>query len=117
MAWIKVEGIDSTIKSKLNVKGSAQAADEIAEGTMRRVGTDAANKAPVDTGLLQSTMTSEITRSNASPSGVWDLLQGTDYTLIQEYEHASQSAFIRRAVWAEEPRFKSALKERFTKGG
>lgn len=115
MAWIEIKGMNDAMKM-LSPKGFADDADKIAEGSMRRIGADAANRAPVDTGLLQSTMTSEIRRSNSATRGVWDLLQGTDYTLVQEYEHVTQGAFIRNAVWAEEPRFKAAIEDRFKNG-
>lgn len=110
-----VSGIESTIAKKLTDATSVEDADRIAQGSMMRIGTDAANHAPVKTGLLQRTMTTGIQRSDSAPKGVWDMIQKTDYTLVQEYEHRSKSGFIRNSVSAEEPRFQKATEERFKK--
>lgn len=113
MVRISVKGIKRTITSKLSDPTAEEDADKLAEGSMRRIGTDAANRAPVDTGLLRNTMTSGIRRSTSADTGVWDLIQETEYTLVQEFEHKTKSAFIRQAVWNETPRFKEVLEERF----
>lgn len=116
MKGVKVTGIDKTIRTKLDDKNAAEDADRLAEGSMRRIGADAANMAPVKTGHLRNTLTSEIQRSTSAPKGVWDLLQGTDYTMVQEFEHKSKRRFIYRAVLNEEPRFRQTVGERFKKG-
>lgn len=113
MVRIAVIGINKTIRNKLSDPNAEEDADKLAEGSMRRLGTDAANRAPVDTGHLRNTMTSGIRRSTTADKGVWDLIQETEYTLVQEYEHRTKSAFIRQAVWNETPRFKEVLEERF----
>lgn len=111
-AWIEVKGVDKTMEV-LSPKGFKLKADRIARETIYEIGLEAQRNAPVDTGLLSSTLTSHIQRSHKAPSGVWDLLQGTEYTKRQEFEHATKSAFIRNAVWKETPKFKQALEREF----
>lgn len=107
-------GVDAALKG-LTDETAVEDADKLAEGSIRRIGTDAANRAPVDTGHLRNTMTSGIERSQSAPKGVWDLINQTDYTLIQEFNHKSKSGFIRNSVDAESPRFKEIISERFKK--
>jgi len=101
--------------SKLTDPSAEEDADKLAEGSLRRIGTDAANRAPVDTGHLRNTMTSGIERSVSAQKGVWDLIDGTDYTMVQEYEHRSKSGFIVNSVRAETPRYAQVVEERFKK--
>jgi|SRR5690625_373420 len=108
-----IAGLNATIASKLSDPNAEEDADRLAQGSMVRIGTDAANNAPVKTGHLRNTMTSGIKRSVIAPKGVWDLEQQTDYTLVQEFEHQSQRNFIANAVKAEEPRYNKVLGERF----
>lgn len=108
-----VAGVSSTISSKLSDPNAAEDADRLAQGSMVRIGTDAANRAPVETGHLRNTMTSGIKRSAIAPKGVWDLEQQTEYTLVQEFEHKTKRNFIVNSVKAEEPRYKGVLEERF----
>lgn len=112
-----VFGVKNTINRKLSDKNALEDADRLAQGAMVRIGTDAANRAPVKTGLLQQTMTTGIQRSKSKPKGAWDLLQETEYTLVQEFEHKSKSHFIENAVMTEAPHFYTAMEERFRKGG
>lgn len=107
-------GIDAAIKGLTDSKAQEDA-DKLVEASIRRIGTDAANNAPVDTGLMQSTLTSGIERSHVKPIGVWDLIQLTEYTLYQEYNNPRKPAFLRNAIRVEEPRFRQALIERFKK--
>lgn len=108
-----ISGLSTTISGKLSDPTAEEDADRLAQGTMVRIGTDAANRAPVDTGHLRNTMTSGIKRSVIAPKGVWDLEQQTDYTLVQEFEHKTKRNFIANSVKAEEPRYKEVLDERF----
>lgn len=108
MAWIQVTGV-ARARKVLSPKKYKLRADRVARESIYEIGLDAQRHAPVDTGLLSSTMTSQIERSSKAPSGVWDLLQGTEYTLVQEFEHSTKSAFIRNAVWKEGPKFKKSL--------
>lgn len=106
---IKVKGVNSTV-NKLLDKNAEQDADQLTFNAIHRMGQDASNRAPVDTGLLSSTMISGIDkRSNAD----YALYQATEYTLVQEFEHATQSAFIRNSADTEKPKFRHDLNKRF----
>jgi|SRR5690625_4424477 len=87
--------------------------DDLAENSMKRIQMGSFNKAPELTGFLKSNLVAEENRKRTEgiPSGSWDLIDGTDYTLVQEFEHRSKKAFIRRSVWDEEPRFKKDVKK------
>lgn len=112
---VQIKGIQSTINRKLKDTTAVEDADRLAQGAMMRIGTDAANRAPVKTGLLQRTMTTGIQRSESKPKGAWDMLQETEYTLVQEFEHKSKSHFIEDSVDVERPRFQDAMEQRFKK--
>src|SRR5690625_718729 len=108
-------GLESALKG-LEDAGSQKDADDLAHGASVRIGTDAANMAPVDTGLMQRTLTEGIQRSHTKPIGVWDLVQLTEYTLYQEYHNSrGKDGFLRKAIRNEEPRFKRIMEERFKK--
>lgn len=88
--------------------------NKLSQGSMVRLGTDAANRAPVKTGNLRNTMTTGIEQSRSSGiKGSWDLIQETDYTIIQEKMNPRHPNFIRDSVDVEENRFNDVLTKRF----
>lgn len=116
----RVSGTRSTINRKLTDKTAPADADNLVRDSIHRLGGRASGRAPVDTGLLSSTMISGIHKSYSDGSElhpVWDLLQRTEYTLVQEFEHKSQDRFIRDSAIEERPKFKQELERRYKKGG
>lgn len=94
---------------------SEQETDVITRQTMDNIGRKAYSRAPVDTGLLRSTMITGIHRSKTAKTGVWDMEQLTDYTLVQEFNHPVHGHFITRSFVEEREPLKKALEERFKK--
>lgn len=88
--------------------------------SIHRLGGKASDRAPVDTGLLSSTMISGIHKNYGESSDVrsnWELIQRTDYTLEQEFGHVSKSRFIRDSAIEERPNINKDLERRFKKRG
>lgn len=114
-----VSGVSKTINKKLNDELARQDADKLAQDSIHRLGGRASERAPVDTGLLSSTMISGIHKDYGSSSEhpMWDLLQRTEYTLVQEFEHKSNDRFIRDSAIEERPKFRKELERRYKKGG
>jgi len=114
---IKVIGHDKVAKEMLN-RVDQKSFDELAENTMKKIQLDSFRKAPVLTGFLSSNLVANENRKRTDgvPLGSWDLIDGTDYTLVQEFEHMSKSGFIRTSVWDAEPRFKKEVKKLAKKG-
>lgn len=109
---IKVEGIRST-KSKLRDETAKHDADALARESIFNIGNKASERAPVDTGLLSSTMISGIDKDVNQEVGKWNLLQRTEYTLKQEYEHSVYSGFIRDSSKEERDNFRDNVNKRF----
>lgn len=113
----KVTGVQKTIKTKFNDIKLEQDIDKITEAYVRKIANDAAEKAPILTGLLKNTLISGVRRSPIDRIGVWEIIAGTDYTVRQEYEHKTNKGFIRRSVWDNEPAYKHAIEKRIKDGG
>lgn len=92
--------------------------DKATRNSMRRIQHSSFQKAPVDTGFLTSNLVADENRVRTPgiKSGSFDLLDGTEYTLVQEYEHKSQSSFLRDSVWDEQPKYKRDI-ENIAKNG
>lgn len=108
--------INPSFYKKIVDEKAEEDADRLAQGSMTRIGTDAANRAPVKTGHLRNTMTTGIRRSKDQKKGTWEMEQQTEYTLVQEYDHATNHHFISDSVDVEETRFNDAIKNRFRGG-
>lgn len=109
---LKVEGINRTINEKILDKALESDLDKITETYARKIVNEAAEKAPILTGLLRNSLISGLKRSDSAKIGVWDLVSGTEYTLRQEYEHASKAGFIRSSIWDNQDAYKSAITNR-----
>ena len=102
------------IAKKLATKANArQEVEDITENSMKRIQMGAFKKAPVLTGFLSSNMAAPENRINASTSKQiqQQLIDNTDYTLVQEFEHASKSAFIRNSVREERDKYIGDLRK------
>lgn len=116
----KVRGVGSTISKKLVDNTASEDVDKIAQTSIHRLGGRASERAPVDTGLLSGTMISGIHKNYGESSAhksAWELLQRTEYTLVQEFEHKSKDRFIRDSAIEERPNFRKDLEDRFKKRG
>jgi len=115
---IKVIGADATAKKLIERANMSDEFDEATENSMKRVQLGAFHKAPELTGFLKSNLVADENRKRTEgvPKGSWDLVDGTDYTLIQEFEHRNKAAFIRRSVWDEEPKFRKDVENLAKKG-
>lgn len=109
---IKVKGIKRT-QNKLKDKTAEQDADNIAKDSIYNIGHKASARAPVNTGLLSSTMISGIDKDVNQKMGKWNILQRTEYTLAQEYEHKQHSGFLRNSSKEERDNFRFNVKKRF----
>lgn len=115
----KVSGVGKTISRKLTDKTAAADADRLASESIHRYGSRASDRAPVDTGLLSSTMISGIHKDYAGSTEnypIYEQLQRTEYTMRQEFEHKSQDRFIRDSAIEERPNFRESLERRYKKG-
>src|SRR5699024_1051413 len=106
-------GVDETAFKFIKRAGLEYDFDKLAEHSMKRIQMGAFQKGPVLTGFLTSNLLADENRRRTAgfKKGSWDLIDGTDYTLVQEYEHRTKSAFIRRSVWDEEPKFVKAIEK------
>lgn len=112
---IKVMGIEAIVKEEFQNENAVEDADKIAENSIESIGKDAANRAPVLTGLLRRTMTESIQRVD-EPIGIWAIIDTTGYSIYQEYNNSRRSAFALNSALAEEPKFVQAMTDRFAKG-
>lgn len=80
---------------------------------MKRIQSGAFRRGPVLTGFLTSNLIADENRKRTQgmDKGSWDLMDGTDYTLVQEYTHRSKSGFIRDSVNEEKPKFRNEIEK------
>lgn len=115
----KVKGIKSTINRHFNDRSAERDTEKLTYESAMRLGVAANRRAPVLTGLLSGTLISGIERDYTSPKEfpIYEMLQRTDYTVFQEFNHATKSGFIRNSVIEEKPKFRQALEGRYKKRG
>ena len=115
MAKVKfrIEG-NQQIAKKLATKANARdEVEDITENSMKRIQSSAFKRAPVLTGYLSSNLAAPENRINVSTDKQIRqlLMDGTEYTLVQEFEHASKSAFIRNSVREERDKYIGDLRK------
>ena len=88
--------------------------DKITEAYARKMAGEAANDAPVETGLLKNSIASS--PKPAPEPHTWQYGSDLPYARRQEYEHKSRKAFIRRSVWNNEEGYRNAVARRVKKG-
>lgn len=109
----EVKGINE-VKSAFRKKGlSYDKLDDISENSMKRIQLSAFKKGPVLTGYLTSNMVADENRRKISTSDKveYQLIDGTKYTLVQEFGHRYKSDFIRSSVETERPKFYRAVEK------
>lgn len=110
---IDVIGVDN-VQSKFRKLASREDDfDALAENSMKRIQSGAFRRGPVLTGFLTSNLIADENRKRTQgmDKGSWDLMDGTDYTLVQEYTHRSKSGFIRDSVNEEKPKFRNEIEK------
>lgn len=88
----------------------------IIENSMKRIQSSAFKRGPVLTGFLTSNLLANENRegSVSSSSVEYRLIDGTDYTLVQEYTNPRKPDFLRSSVTEEGPKLKRDLNRLFT---
>lgn len=110
---ISVKGLDSVMKDFSEAGRQAQDnADKVTETYTRKMANEGADMAPVDTGALRANLASSPRR--ISPA-TWEFGGTLPYTRRQEYEHASNKGFIRRAIWNNRNEYRDKLSEEVSK--
>lgn len=114
---VTVTGIDQLLRQLERQAGKEAVADidKITEAYARKMAGESAQMAPVDTSLLKNTIASS--PEPALDEHHWQYGTGElPYAIIQEYEHKSNKAFIRRAVWNNREKYRLAVLNRILKG-
>lgn len=108
---ISVIGVEKTAGNFTALSNRAEDFDKLAEHSMKRIQMGAFRRGPVDTGFLTSNLAADENRkrTEGTDTGSWDLVDGTEYTIRQEFEHRSKKAFIRDSVIEEKPKFEKAV--------
>lgn len=111
-----VIGLDRTLKKFQNMSGqqAIRDVDKITETYARKMASEAANNAPVDTGALKNSLASS-PQPSKQPH-VWQWGSNLPYATRQEFEHRTRKAFVRKAIWNNEDAYKQAVLRRLTKG-
>ena len=111
---VSVEGIDAVLKHFERLAGAemAEEIDKVSETYARKMAKESAAKAPIKDGTLRGSIA-------ASPQpgdklGEWTYGSDLPYARRQEYEHATNKAFIREVVWNNREKFRDAVLKRVT---
>lgn len=103
------------IEDKANIMDDL---NPIIENSMKRIQSSAFKRGPVLTGYLTSNLlATENRESTVSSSSIeYRLLDGTEYTLIQEYTNPRKPDFIRSSVVEEGPKLMNDINRLLSKG-
>lgn len=105
---IKVDTSD-VLRNMKNYSSDVQKdVQNITEAYTRKMANDAANNAPIDTGLLKNSLASSPQQVSEY---VWEFGSELPYATRQEYENATKKAFVRNSVAVNEPLYKQALEK------
>lgn len=113
---VKIDGLGDVLKMFDSVGGqqAVNDIDKITETYARKMASDSAEMAPVDTGALKNSLASS--PRQATEPHTWQWGSDKPYATRQEYEHKTKKAFVRRAIWNSENDYVDAVKRRLTKG-
>ena len=103
-AKFTVKGVDKVTKDFRNL-AKQDKFDELTDKYMRRIQVTAHSYAPEKTGNLKRNL---ISKNNVKKEdkGIRVLIDGTDYTLVQEYTNPRLPAFIRKSIWEHGPEYR-----------
>lgn len=112
----KAIGVDKALRMlERRIGGEAiRDIDNITEAYARKMASESAEMAPIKDGPLRNSIA-----SSPQPSDelhVWEYGSDLPYAVRQEYEHKTNKAFIRRAVWNNREKYRAAIKKRITRG-
>lgn len=110
---VKVQGVEKIMKdfSEKGIQAKIRA-DKVTETYTRQMANQAGDNAPVDSGDLRADVISSPRRLS---DGVWEFGGTLPYARRQEYEHASNKGFIRKAVWDNRNPYREAIRREVTK--
>ena len=91
---------------------AAKNVDKVTETYTRKMANESSASAPVLTGALRSDIAASPRKIS---DGQWEYGSGLPYARRQEYEHSTNSAFIRNTVWNNESPYKEAVKREVLK--
>lgn len=113
---VKIDGLGDVLKMFDQVGGqqAVNDIDKITETYARKMASDSAGMAPVDTGALKNSLASS--PRQAPEPHTWQWGSDKEYATRQEYEHKTKKAFVRKAIWNNENDYADAVKRRITKG-
>lgn len=112
---IEVDGLDNLL-NRFDEIGGREVKDDvdlITETYARKMASEAAIDAPVDTGALKNSLAAS---PRPADDGYWEWGSHLPYAQRQEYEHKSRKAFVRKAIWNNEQKYKDAVKRRISEG-
>lgn len=112
----QVTGIKETLArlEKQLGKDAVSDVDKITETYARKMSADSARFAPILDGFLRGSIASS-PEPDRQPN-IWRWGSNLPYARRQEYEHSTNKAFIRRAIWDNEKGYRDAVIRRITKG-
>jgi hypothetical protein len=104
------------LERRLGKKAAVRLKQELDESTelyARKIASEAAETAPVDTGLLANSIASSPRQERVMS---WLIGSPLPYAVVQEYEHKSQKAFFRKSIWGNRTAFRDDIKQRIRSG-
>lgn len=106
-AKFTVKGVDKVTKDFRNL-AKQDKFDDLTDKYMRRIQETAHIYAPEKTGNLKRNL---ISKKNVKKEekGIRVLIDGTDYTLVQEYTNPRLPAFIRKSIWEHGPKYRNEV--------
>jgi Bacteriophage HK97-gp10, putative tail-component len=114
---VNVLGLDNVLKRLEETGGQQTVGDleKITETYARKMASESAEMAPVDTGALKNSISSS--PQKAEGEGIaWEWGSNLPYATRQEYEHKSKKGFVRKAIWNNRTKYREAIRNRITKG-
>ena len=105
---IKATGVKEALERIGNPDELIKKLDEVTEQNTRLMANNAASKAPVDTGLLRSSIPASVEKEQEM---VWQFGSNVPYARRQEYEHRSKKAFFRRSLWEGRTKYRGDIQK------
>jgi hypothetical protein len=110
MINVRVQGVEEVLRmlGEQGARQLAQEIDEVTERTVRQMANEAAEKAPVKTGKLASSIPPSVNKLDEMK---WEFGSDVEYATRQEYEHSEKKGFFRKAVWNNREKFRTDVRE------
>ncbi|MFP7479459.1 hypothetical protein [Terribacillus saccharophilus] len=104
------------LERRLGAKAAVKLRNELEESTeyyARKIASEAAETAPVDTGLLANTIASSPQQEMIMS---WLIGSPLPYAIVQEYTHVSRKGFFRKSLFGNRSAFRDDIKKRIRSG-